>query len=91
MLCAVYKSLKKPQTYLFVSKRDDFEAVPEPLMATFGKPELVTIVNLAARDKLAMADIDAVKMNISEKGYYLQLPPPPEDLLKEHRLQNNTQ
>jgi len=84
MLCAVYKSPKKAQTYLFVEKRDDFSRVPDPLLNTFGKPELVTLVNLASKEKLAFADIDKVKSELVDNGFYLQLPPPQEDLLKDH-------
>ena len=85
MLCAIYKSAKKEQTYLFVKTRDDFSSVPEPLMLTFGTPTLVTLINLASKDKLAFADLAMVKTNLSEQGYYLQLPPPKEDLLKQHK------
>ncbi|MEW6992871.1 YcgL domain-containing protein [Colwelliaceae bacterium MEBiC 14330] len=85
MLCTIYKSARKAQTYLFINKRDDFSEVPEALMKTFGTPQLVTILNLAAKDKLAMADIDKVRTNLKEQGFYLQLPPPQEDLLKAHK------
>ncbi len=54
-------------------------------MQMFGTPNLVTMVNLAKRDKLALADIKKVKSELTDKGYYLQLPPPKEDLLKQHR------
>jgi len=87
MLCAVYKSLKKEQTYLFVKQRDDFSDVPEALLTTFGTPSLVTLFNLANKDKLAMADIVKVKEKLIEQGYYLQLPPPIENLLDEHKEQ----
>ena len=36
------------------------------------------------RKKLVNADIEKVKLALTEQGYYLQLPPPPEDLLKQH-------
>jgi len=85
MLCVIYKSLRKDQTYLFVKTRDDFSSVPDGLMTTFGPPQLVTIINLATKDKLAMADLEKVKTNLIEQGFYLQLPPPTEDLLKEHK------
>jgi len=85
MLCAIYKSARKAQTYLFVNKRDDFSSVPEGLMKTFGTPNLVTLINLETKDKLAMADLEKVKKNLNERGFYLQLPPPQEDLLKEHK------
>jgi len=85
MLCAVYKSLKKEQTYLFVKTRDDFSSVPDGLMTTFGTPNLVTLFNLSTKTKLGFADLTKVKSNLNEHGFYLQLPPPPEDLLKDHK------
>lgn len=85
MLCVIYKSAKKEHTYLFVKTRDDFSTVPEPLMLTFGTPILVTLINLATKKKLAFADLEKVKANLNLQGYYLQLPPPKEDLLKEHK------
>ena len=91
MLCAIYKSAKKEHTYLFVKKRDDFSAVPEPLMLTFGTPTLVTLTNLATKKKLAFADLEKVKISLNGQGYYLQLPPPPEDLLKEHKAEMDEQ
>ena len=87
MLCAIYRSNKKDQTYLFVSKRDDFSEVPEALLSLFGVPVLVTIINLASKQKLALADLEIVKENIVNQGYYLQLPPPKENLLEQHKAQ----
>ncbi len=87
MIAAVYKSYKKKDCYLFVEKRDYFDKVPETLLDMFGKPDLVTLVNLANRPSLAMADIEKVKKALSEEGYYLQVPPPEENLLKEHLAQ----
>ena len=85
MLCAIYKSSKKDQTYLFVKTRDDFSSVPEPLMATFGTPNLVMLINLATKTKLGFADLEKVRNSLLAQGYYLQLPPPKEDLLKVHK------
>lgn len=87
MLCAVYRSPKKAFMYLFVKQRDDFSDIPEGLLKTFGTPQLVTIVNLATKNKLAYADLETVKERLNEQGYYLQLPPPVEDLLAEHKAQ----
>jgi uncharacterized protein len=89
MLCVIYRSVKKQQTYLFVKQRNDFSKVPEPLLAVFGPPSLVTIINLAQRERLAMSDINKVRQALTEQGYYLQLPPPPENLLTQHKLSQN--
>lgn len=85
MLCAVYRSPRKEGTYLYIEKRDDFGKVPTPLLDTFGQPQLVTVLNLAKREHLALADIQKVKASLKTQGFYLQLPPPVENLLDEHR------
>ncbi|MEZ9234506.1 YcgL domain-containing protein [Shewanella sp. 10N.286.52.A9] len=85
MICAVYKSSRKIDTYLFVEKRDVFDAVPEALMQMFGTPQLVMMVPLSKRTELAMADIEKVKSELADKGFYLQIPPPVTNLLDEHR------
>lgn len=89
MLCAVYRSLRKEGTYLYVEKRDDFSKVPASLLQTFGKPELVTLINLAKREHLAQIDINKLRAALTEQGFYLQLPPPPENLLAAHKAANN--
>ena len=85
MLTAVYKSIKKADTYLFVEKRDDFSRVPEPLLETFGQPKYVMMINLASREKLGVADLDAVKQALIDQGFYLQLPPPEVNLLTQFK------
>ncbi len=91
MLCAVYRSPKKSQTYLYVEKKDDFSRVPAPLMQTFGKPLLVTLLNLTQRKALAQVDVEQLKGELAQKGFYLQLPPPEENLLKTHLQQQGKQ
>ncbi|MCP4324122.1 MAG: YcgL domain-containing protein [Psychromonas sp.] len=91
MLCAVYKSFRKSQTYLFIAKRDDFEPVPDPLLTQFGPPQLVSLMNIKADSKLAMTDANTVIQAIEKDGYYLQLPPPPVDYLNEHKAWRKNQ
>lgn len=85
MLTAIYKSTKRPDTYLYLARRDDFSAVPAALIQMFGTAELVTVLDLARREQLAGADIHKVLADINDRGFYLQLPPPQEDLLKAHK------
>lgn len=87
MLCAIYRSSKKDQTYLFVAKRDDFSSVPEPLMKSFGKPVLSMMIPLKADSRLAVSDPQKVMAALREQGYYLQLPPPQENLLAQFKQQ----
>lgn len=85
MLCAIYKSPKKNETYLYVAKRDDFSEVPVPLMDTFGVPQFVMLFNLAGDKQLLRTENEKVLGAIAEKGFYLQLPPKSESLLEQHR------
>ena len=84
MFCVIYRSTKREQTYLYVEKKDDFSRVPDELMYSFGTPKLAMILPLDGRKKLIHADLDKVKQARADQGYYLQLPPPPENLLKKH-------
>ncbi|MEE4189956.1 MAG: YcgL domain-containing protein [Halieaceae bacterium] len=80
MLCQVYRSPRKEQMYLYVSKADGLERVPEALLAQFGEPEPIMLLNLDGSRKLARADADEVVAQIDERGYYLQMPPSAEEL-----------
>lgn len=84
MFCVIYRSTRREQTYLYVEKRDDFSRVPETLMQSFGQPQLAMLLPLDGSKKLASADLDKVKESLTSQGYYLQLPPPAENLLKQH-------
>ncbi len=57
MLCAVYKSRKKADTYLYINKRDDFSEVPKMLLETFGLPKFVMLVPLHKPRKIANISI----------------------------------
>ena len=75
MICAVYKSQKKLDAYLFVEPDQEFQRVPQALLDMLGRLEYVMEVDLDQRDKLAQADLEQVKNALSDQGYYLQLPP----------------
>ena len=70
----VYKSLRKPDTYLYLRDKDAFELVPEAIRAPLGKLAFVLGVNLAEGQKLARADAQVVRDNLSALGFYLQAP-----------------
>lgn len=74
-LASVYRSNKKTDMYLYISKRDDFSIVPQELLKIFGKPEFSMQINLGKLKKLARVDINKVKENLSQEGYFLQMPP----------------
>ncbi len=84
MFCVIYRSTQRDQTYLYVEKKDDFSRVPEALLKSFGKLQLLMLMPLDGRKQLSNADLEKVKTALTEQGYYLQLPPPQENLLKQH-------
>lgn len=86
MLCSIYKSSKKEGTYLYIPRRDDFSQIPDTLMQPFGKPIFVMLVNLATR-QLAQVDVEKVKAALNDPGFFLQLPPPTENLLERYKEQ----
>lgn len=88
MICAIYRSPNRDQTYLYVEKKGDFSRVPEELLKQFGRPQFAMVISLDKREKLANADVARVKADLSAVGYYLQFPPPVEDLLSEYRETN---
>ncbi|WP_338490076.1 YcgL domain-containing protein [Erwinia aphidicola] len=88
MFCVIYRSPQRDQTYLYVEKKDDFSRVPEALLKGFGKPQLAMLLPLDGSKKLVGADIEKVKVALRDEGFYLQMPPPVESLLKMH-LEND--
>ncbi|MDC9620075.1 YcgL domain-containing protein [Xenorhabdus sp. XENO-7] len=88
MICVIYRSPKRDQTYLYVEKKGDFSRVPEALLKTFGEPQYSMMISLSGRKKLANADIEKVKTMLSGQGFYLQVPPPVESLMSEHLAVN---
>lgn len=75
MLSWIYKGAKKPNTYLYIDRKDNFERVPAPVLSLMGDLSLVVEVDLSCREKLAQADINEVMNKLSEQGFYIQMPP----------------
>lgn len=86
MLCSIYKSKRKEGAYLYIPKKDDFSQVPTELMEMFGQPHFVMVLKLEGR-KLAQVDINKVQQSMQKDGFFLQLPPPPENLLEKYKQQ----
>ena len=74
-LCWIYKSPRKDEMYLYLSKENDFEEVPDTLLERFGKPISVMSLNLTSERKLARVDVNVVIANLKEHGFHLQMPP----------------
>ena len=57
MQCAIYKSPRKQDTYLYLAARDDFSCLPENLLKLLGKPVHVMDLELHPDRQLAQEDI----------------------------------
>lgn len=90
-LCAIYKSSKKEGMFLYVAKRDQFDAVPDALREMFGKPQFVMLFNLAGEKPLKRVKNAEVLQAIQTQGFFLQMPPPPENLLKTYLAEQKLQ
>lgn len=75
MQAHVYKSLRKPETYLYLREKDAFTLVPEAVRAPLGALAFVLSVDLVPGRKLARVDADTVRHNLVDRGFHLQVPP----------------
>ncbi|HRC72760.1 MAG TPA: YcgL domain-containing protein [Candidatus Competibacter sp.] len=74
MLCAIYKSRKKQDTYLYMAAKDDFSKVPDNLLELLGEPIYIMDLELSPQRKLAQEDAADVLRNLQERGWHLQMP-----------------
>ena len=83
MLCHIYRSNRKVDTYLYLLDKDDFSVIPEDLLRVFGPPEFSFSFDLTQERKLAKEDSAEVLDNLKNQGYHLQLQ---DDILVEQML-----
>lgn len=79
MLAYVYKSLRKPDTYVYLAERDGFTRLPEPLRSQMGTLQFVLEVDLVPNRRLASEDTEVVRANLSGRGFHIQFPPTVDD------------
>lgn len=77
MQAYVYKSLRKADTYVFLSARDDFARLPDPVRQQLGALQFVLEVELTPERTLARADAAVVRENLGSRGFHIQFPPVP--------------
>jgi len=74
MIAHIYKSLRKADAYLYLRDKDAFGLVPDVVREPLGILEFVMSVELTPGRKLARADAAIVRLNLVERGFYLQVP-----------------
>ncbi|MFO1421808.1 MAG: YcgL domain-containing protein [Candidatus Competibacteraceae bacterium] len=74
MQCAIYKSRRKQDTYLYLATKDDFSNIPDALLKLLGEPVHIMDLELRPDRKLAREDTAEVLRNLRERGWHLQMP-----------------
>lgn len=80
MKAFIYRSTKKPDSYLYIVRKDDFADIPEMLLKVLGKLELAMELALHNERKLARAEVNKVIQALKDDGFYLQMPDESEKL-----------
>jgi uncharacterized protein YcgL (UPF0745 family) len=75
--------------YLYVDKTDDMDRVPADLLKRFGKPELAMTLLLHAQRELARVDVSKVLQEIEAQGFFLQIPPRPDEIMRQIHENNS--
>lgn len=88
-LVSIYRSSKRAEMYLYLSKKAGLGEVPAALMQQFGTPILVMDMLLKRDRKLARVNTGRVLDELVDKGFYLQMPPAREDYLSEMRRETH--
>lgn len=76
--CAVYKSQKKDETYVFIPTTTPLSDLPEDLLKILGQAELIMTLTLTPEKKMARGSADVIMKNIQDKGFHLQMPENPQ-------------
>lgn len=88
--CWIYRSGRRDETYLYLPEEDRFDEVPEVLMKAFGQPVFVMQLELSENRPLARVDVREVMDALADPGFFLQMPPKIESLLKPRKDDSNS-
>ncbi len=75
----VFKTPRRPNTFLFLPKDLNPEDWPEGLATIFLEPQKVLTLMLTPDQPLAMQKSTDVIRSLQTQGYFLQMPPPPDE------------
>ena len=77
MQAYVYKSQRKPDTFIYLARRDDFDVLPDPIKSQLGPFTFILEVALTPERRLARVDAAQVREQLAERGFFIQFPPSP--------------
>ena len=70
----VYKSRRKPDTYLYLAEHDAFDAVPEPVQVALRPWQYVLEFDLTPERLLPRIDAGVLQNNLANQGFHLLFP-----------------
>ena len=70
----VYKSRRKPDTYLYLAEHDAFDAVPEPMQVTLRPWQFVLEFDLTPDRRLPRINARVLQNNLVSQGFHLLFP-----------------
>ncbi|MEZ5465265.1 MAG: YcgL domain-containing protein [Lysobacteraceae bacterium] len=70
----IYRSRRRPDTYLYLAEPDDFERVPAVLLQAIEPLEFSFSFALDDGRALAKEDPAVVRRNLADAGFHLQSP-----------------
>lgn len=71
---SVFRSAKKDDTYIYVRRGQEWDALPEPLRAVFGTPVHAMDLIMTPDRKLARTTGKVVLEALDKQDFYLQMP-----------------
>lgn len=81
-LVSVWRSSRREGMYLYVDRAEGMQRVPEPLLQMFGVPQHAMDLLLTPARTLARASAAEVLAALRDQGFFLQLPPQPDEELR---------
>lgn len=75
--CAVYKSIKKDETYVFIPTTMKLSDLPDELLKILGKAEKIMSLKITSKKKMARGTGADIMKSIDKQGFHLQVPAKP--------------
>lgn len=72
--CYIYRCSAKPDMYIYLAEKDQFDAIPDQLYSKLGRIDFAMELELDKDKKLAKEDAAQVIDNLQDQGFHLQIP-----------------
>ncbi len=72
--CFIYRCSAKQDMYIYLSKKDNFDCIPEERYKRLGRTDFAMELELKKDMKLARENPADVIQNLQQRGFHLQMP-----------------